>query len=69
MQRLAIAIIHGYGYLISPLLGPCCRYTPTCSAYTVQAIRRYGVLRGSIMGICRICRCHPLHPGGSDPVA
>jgi uncharacterized protein len=68
MRRLAVGLIGFYQRLISPLLGPACRYEPTCSVYTSQAIERYGVLRGSWMGIRRISRCHPFHQGGYDPV-
>ncbi|MCE5394381.1 MAG: membrane protein insertion efficiency factor YidD [Acidithiobacillus sp.] len=68
MRRLLVALIHGYQYLLSPFLGNNCRYHPSCSHYACEAIERYGVLRGSWMGIKRIARCHPFHPGGYDPV-
>jgi putative membrane protein insertion efficiency factor len=57
-----------YQRVISPLLGPACRYEPSCSEYTRQAIEKYGVARGGWMGMKRIVRCHPLHEGGYDPV-
>jgi uncharacterized protein len=68
MGRLFILIIRTYQYFISPALGPHCRFEPTCSHYMVEAIERHGPIRGLILGIRRISRCHPWHPGGFDPV-
>jgi putative membrane protein insertion efficiency factor len=68
MTRVLIAILRGYQLLISPLLPPqTCRFTPTCSQYAIDAVRKYGPLRGSYRAIRRVLRCHPLHPGGYDP--
>ena len=68
MRRLTMGLIVLYQRTISPLLGPACRYMPTCSEYTLEAVEKYGALRGLWMGARRIARCHPLHKGGYDPV-
>jgi putative membrane protein insertion efficiency factor len=66
--RLGIWCVSAYREYVSPALPPSCRYRPTCSEYTLRAIRKYGLLRGGWLGIKRICRCHPFHSGGHDPV-
>ncbi len=68
MQSFLVKFIRGYQRRLSPMLGSTCRFHPTCSEYTLQAIEKYGAARGSWMGVRRIFRCHPLHPGGYDPV-
>jgi len=68
MRALLIGLIRLYQRLLSPLLGPRCRFHPTCSAYAVQALERHGVVRGSVLAARRIARCHPLNEGGFDPV-
>ncbi len=68
MKQLAISLIKGYKLLISPLLPPSCRFTPTCSEYTLEAIERFGIFYGSWLGIKRILRCNPFSKGGYDPV-
>lgn len=68
MKSLLISLIHFYQHYISPLTPPACRYTPTCSQYTLEAIQKYGALRGSWLGLKRICRCHPWGGSGYDPV-
>ncbi|TWU21131.1 putative membrane protein insertion efficiency factor [Novipirellula galeiformis] len=65
--RLVVAPIRFYQLGISPLLGPSCRFTPTCSQYAIEAIRRYGIFRGGFRAVRRILRCHPWNPGGYDP--
>ncbi len=64
---LLIGCVRIYKLCISPLLGPHCRFTPSCSSYMIQAIEKYGVFRGTFKGLLRIARCHPWHPGGHDP--
>lgn len=68
MRKLFILLIRFYQLAISPYFGPCCRYTPTCSSYAIEAITKYGVLKGGLMAAKRISRCHPWHKGGYDPV-
>jgi len=68
VKVVALALIRFYKRFISPLLPSSCRFYPTCSVYTYEAIERYGVIRGGWLGIKRISRCHPLNPGGYDPV-
>ena len=68
ITRLLIGVARLWQLSFSAVLPPSCRYTPSCSEYTYAAVERYGLLRGSWMGAKRIGRCHPLHPGGYDPV-
>lgn len=62
-----ILLARAYQLLVSPLLGRHCRFEPTCSQYFIEAVRKYGALRGAWRGLRRILRCHPWHPGGHDP--
>lgn len=66
--KLLIALIRLYQLTLSPLLGQRCRFHPSCSAYATEALQRHGVLRGTRLALSRIVRCHPLNPGGYDPV-
>jgi uncharacterized protein len=68
ISRLLILVLRGYKRFISPLLGPRCRFVPSCSEYAMQAIERHGPARGGWLALRRLARCHPLHPGGLDPV-
>ncbi|WP_380182577.1 membrane protein insertion efficiency factor YidD [Kalamiella sp. sgz302252] len=67
-SRLLIALIRVYQRVISPLLGPHCRFHPTCSQYGIEALRRFGLVKGSWLTTKRVLKCHPLNPGGDDPV-
>jgi len=67
-RYLALALIRAYQLTISPLLPPSCRFTPSCSQYTSDAISRHGLTTGAWLGVKRLVRCHPWHPGGYDPV-
>lgn len=68
MKGIALAIIRFYQKYISPAFPPSCRFTPTCSHYGYEAIEKYGLLKGGWLTMKRIGRCHPLNPGGYDPV-
>jgi putative membrane protein insertion efficiency factor len=63
-----IPLIHLYRMVVSPMLGARCRFVPSCSEYAEEAFRRHGLLRGGWLSLCRLLKCHPLHPGGEDPV-
>ncbi|WP_291968295.1 membrane protein insertion efficiency factor YidD [Candidatus Symbiopectobacterium sp.] len=67
-SRLLIGLIRGYQLVISPLLGPHCRFHPTCSQYGIEAIRRFCIIKGSWLTLKRVLKCHPLNLGGDDPV-
>lgn len=68
MKRLLVIFIKFYQYVISPLTGNNCRYYPTCSAYAIEALEKYGSLKGTYLTAKRLLRCHPFHAGGFDPV-
>lgn len=68
MTRLLLLVIRGYQRFISPYTPPRCRFYPSCSAYAVTALARYGAWRGAGLAVRRLLRCHPWHPGGYDPV-
>jgi putative membrane protein insertion efficiency factor len=66
--RVLLTVIRGYRIAISPLRPPACRFTPSCSAYAVEALELHGAVRGSWLAVRRLLRCHPFHAGGHDPV-
>jgi putative membrane protein insertion efficiency factor len=68
LKYLALKLIRAYQILISPMLGQSCRFSPTCSNYSMQAIERFGFFKGSWLTGLRLLRCHPFHPGGYDPI-
>ena len=65
--RLVILVVRRYQKWISPMIGPRCRFEPTCSEYFILAVRKHGVVRGILRGLWRVCRCNPWNPGGFDP--
>ena len=68
MSQILVVALRVYQWLVSPLLGPRCRFHPSCSNYAIEALRRHGAWRGGWLAAARVCRCHPLHAGGIDPV-
>jgi len=68
MRKIVIFFIRIYQTIISPYIAPSCRYTPTCSHYSMEAVQRFGIFKGLWLSIRRISRCHPWHEGGYDPV-
>jgi putative membrane protein insertion efficiency factor len=68
MAKILIVLIRGYQLIISPLLGANCRFHPTCSQYMIEAVTRFGAIRGFWLGLRRLSHCHPWHEGGLDPV-
>ncbi|HOK18689.1 MAG TPA: membrane protein insertion efficiency factor YidD [Caldisericia bacterium] len=68
MKKLILILIKFYQNFISPMFPPSCRYTPTCSQYTLEAVEKYGSIKGLFLGFKRILRCNPFFPGGEDPV-
>jgi putative membrane protein insertion efficiency factor len=67
ISRFLMMLIRAYQRLISPLLGRVCRFEPSCSTYALQCVETHGAARGSLLSVIRLCKCHPLHPGGYDP--
>lgn len=68
ITRMLLALVRAYQRFVSPLTPPTCRFSPSCSAYAVEAISRYGPWKGTRLTVARLLRCHPFHPGGYDPV-
>jgi putative membrane protein insertion efficiency factor len=68
MKTIAIILIKCYRFILSPVLPGGCRFTPTCSAYAIEALETYGFLKGTYLSLRRLLRCHPFHRGGFDPV-
>lgn len=68
MKMIILALIRAYQYLIRPVLGSHCRFAPSCSDYAQEAVVKHGAIRGTLLALRRIGRCHPYHPGGYDPV-
>jgi putative membrane protein insertion efficiency factor len=67
VARLLIALVRAYQIVLSPWLGRVCRFEPSCSRYAVACLEGHGALKGSLLSVKRLCKCHPFHPGGVDP--
>jgi len=67
-KQIAYMLIHGYQIMVSPFIGPACRFYPSCSQYALDSIERHGLLKGAALAVKRLGKCHPFHPGGYDPV-
>jgi hypothetical protein len=67
-RHVVRGLIRGYQLVVSPWLGDCCRFHPTCSQYAFEAVGSHGAVRGSLLAVRRVCRCHPFNAGGFDPV-
>jgi hypothetical protein len=68
MRRILIGLVRVYQVMLSPFVGNCCRFYPSCSAYCIEALHRHGCARGLALTLARLSKCHPFHPGGVDPV-
>jgi len=68
MSKLLILLVRIYQLALSPFLGGCCRFYPSCSEYFIEAVRQWGASKGTFLGVRRLCKCHPFYPGGFDPV-
>jgi putative membrane protein insertion efficiency factor len=68
MKRILLWLLRGYQLAVSPFLGQNCRFYPSCSQYALEAVREHGAAKGSLLAAKRLCKCHPWHPGGLDPV-
>jgi len=68
VQRVVLQLLRAYKWAVSPMFPPACRYVPTCSEYAMEAVERFGALRGGCMALLRLLRCHPFAKGGYDPV-
>jgi len=68
MKKILISAVRVYQVVVSPWFGNCCRFTPSCSSYCMTAVGKHGCVKGVWLAVCRLCRCHPFHPGGVDPV-
>jgi putative membrane protein insertion efficiency factor len=68
MKHILIFLVRVYRLMLSPILPPSCRYYPTCSAYALEALQKYGAVKGTWLAVRRVLRCHPWHEGGYDPV-